>query len=190
MEERKREVDCVTWSFPNLWLLLRFGSMWGCASRELSHTHDFKWFSVKRTHEYVEVSKVMGSLELQERTRVYLKTPELDSHPWVILPQEPMSTWSSWKELGGGVHTHALEWYSLKRTHKDMEVLVPLPKEGRSKSFTSGTSWTCEFSWRLETYEGVAQENLWSYSHSQVILLELVDSLEGWEHVRVCLKRI
>jgi hypothetical protein len=102
--------------------------------------------------------------------------------------KNPMSTWSSWKELGA--HTYALEWYFLKRTHKDMEVLTPSPKEERSKSFASDTSWTCEFSWWLGTCKGVPQEKLWRYSHPQVILLELVESLEGWEHVRVYLKRI
>jgi hypothetical protein len=50
-------------------------------SREFSHTHDFKPFSVRRTHEYMEVSKGMGSLEVQEHMRVYLKTPEFHSHP-------------------------------------------------------------------------------------------------------------
>jgi hypothetical protein len=52
-------------------------------------------------HEYMEVSKVMGSLEVQERMRVYLKTPELRSHPCVILLQEPMVHGVVEKNWGG-----------------------------------------------------------------------------------------
>lgn len=199
MEERKREVDGGTWSFPNLWVLLRFENMWGCAWRELSHTHDFKWFSIKRTHEYMEVSKVTGSLEVQERMRVCLKTPELDSHPWVILPQETMSTWSSWEELGGSYSrlwvilpeenpqghggSHALakrmeaqifcEWYLL-----NLRVLLMVGNMWGYASresmevltSSSDTSWTRGFSWGLGTCEGVSQENL-------VILTHLGDPL-------------
>jgi len=59
------------------------------------------------------------------------------------------------KNWGG--HSHALEWYSLKKIHKDMEVLTPSPKEWRSKALASDTSWTCDFSWWLGTCEDVPQ---------------------------------
>jgi hypothetical protein len=167
--------------------------MWG-ASRELSHAHDYKWFSIRRTHKYMEVSKVMGSLEVQERMRVYLKTPELDSHPWVILPPEPMSTWSSWEELGGshsrlqgilpeenpqghgGTQILAkrmevqifCEWYFL-----NLRVLLMVgsmwgcaSKESMEVlTSSSDTSWTHGFSWGLGTCEGVSQENLVILTH-------------------------
>jgi hypothetical protein len=83
-------------------------------------------------HEYMGISKVLDSLEVQERVRVYLQPSELHSHPSLILPQEPMSTWNSWKELRA--HIHAVEWYFMKRTHKNMEVLMSTPKEQKFKS--------------------------------------------------------
>jgi hypothetical protein len=160
LEERKREVDCVTWSFPNLWVLLRFGNIQKVCfkSRELSHTHGFKWFFVRRTHEYMKVSKVMDSLEVQEHMSVYLKTPDVALTPLRDPPSRTHGTWSSWKELGG-------------------VILSPLSDTPRRESTRT---------WR---YSCSHQKNggpnlLW------VALLALLSSLDGWVHVRVCHKRI
>jgi len=152
LEERKREVDCVTWSFPNLWVLLRFGNIQKVCfkSRELSHTHDFKWFFVRRTHEYMEVSKVMGSLEVQERISC----------------------------------THTLAWSSLKNPWY-MEFL----KRTRGVILSPSSDTPRREPTRTWRYSCSHQKN-GGPNLLRVALLALVSSLDGWEHVRVCLKRI
>ncbi len=136
----------------------------------------------------------MGFLEVQECMKVYLKTPELHSHPCAILPREPMSTWSSWKEPGGSYScprmilleenpqghggTHALtkrtevqifcKWYFL-----NLWVLLMVGNMQGCASresmevhaSSSDTYWTCGFFWGLGTCEGVSQNNLVVLTH-------------------------
>jgi len=64
---------------------------------------------LKRTG-FPKVSKVMGSLEVQECMKVYLKTPELHSTPLCDPPSGTHEYMEFLKRTGGGgVHTHALK---------------------------------------------------------------------------------